>query len=81
MKTVAIDRFGRVLIPKPVRDQLNLHKGQEMTLHIEAGKLVLAPNLQEQVQLVDGFPVFDVEGQTDIGDALAWARAERDKEP
>ena len=80
MKTVAIDPFGRVLIPKLLRDQLNLQKGQELTLHVEAGKLVLEPTLQEQVQLVDGFPVFDMAGQPDINDALAWARAERDKD-
>lgn len=35
--TVTIDKFGRVLIPKPLRDQLGLEPGAELSLDINAG--------------------------------------------
>ena len=35
--TVTIDKFGRVLIPKPLRDQLGLQPGAELSLDVHAG--------------------------------------------
>jgi AbrB family looped-hinge helix DNA binding protein len=78
MNTVAIDRFGRVHIPKQVREHLKLHEGQELELSVEAGKMILKPNVTTKMTLVDGFPVFDVKGQNDLEDAISWSRKERD---
>ncbi len=35
--TVTLDKFGRVLIPKPLRDQLGLEPGAELSLDVHAG--------------------------------------------
>ena len=35
--TVTIDKFGRVLIPKPLRDQLGLTAGAELSLDVHHG--------------------------------------------
>ncbi len=35
--TVTIDKFGRVLIPKPLRDQLGLAPGAELSLDVHTG--------------------------------------------
>ena len=35
--TVTIDKFGRVLIPKPLRDQLGLSAGAELSLDVHTG--------------------------------------------
>ena len=34
---VTIDKFGRVLIPKPLRDQLGLQPGAELSLDVHEG--------------------------------------------
>ena len=35
--TVTIDKFGRVLIPKPLRDRLGLEPGAELVLDVLTG--------------------------------------------
>ena len=35
--TVTIDKFGRVLIPKPLRDRLGLQPGAELALNVATG--------------------------------------------
>lgn len=35
--TVTLDKFGRVLIPKPLRDQLGLLPGAELSLDVHDG--------------------------------------------
>ncbi|OZC01268.1 AbrB/MazE/SpoVT family DNA-binding domain-containing protein [Rubricoccus marinus] len=35
--TVTIDKFGRVLIPKPLRDRLGLSAGAEISLDVHTG--------------------------------------------
>jgi AbrB family looped-hinge helix DNA binding protein len=42
MKT-AIDGFGRILIPRPVREQAALRAGTELDVRCEDGRLVIEP--------------------------------------
>ena len=35
--TTTVDKFGRVLIPKPLRDRLGLTPGTELTLDVHEG--------------------------------------------
>lgn len=60
MTQVSIDRFGRVLIPKKLRDKLGLNAGQTLVLSEQDGHLVLEPQ-QEQLQLKreEGLLVFE----------------------
>ena len=40
---VAMDRAGRIVLPKRVRDGLGLEPGVELELHEEDGRIVLEP--------------------------------------
>jgi len=44
MKTT-IDKAGRVVLPKPVRDELGLTAGQEIDVRVEGGQAVLEPTV------------------------------------
>lgn len=78
MSTLSIDQFGRVLIPKKVRDELSLKVGQALELEVIEGKVVLVPSTISDIRLVEGFPVFDTSGQEDIGDAITFSRNQRE---
>lgn len=81
MTTVKLDKFGRVLIPKPVRDQLKVEANQDLQLSIQDGALVLTPQRSAVLKVVDGLPLLEVEGALtakDVEEALDLARAERD---
>jgi AbrB family looped-hinge helix DNA binding protein len=38
-----MDRFGRVLIPKKVREQLGLEPGEALALEVQDHRLILSP--------------------------------------
>ena len=40
---VAIDKMGRVVVPKPVRDQFALEAGSELELHVDSEGIHLRP--------------------------------------
>ncbi len=83
MTTVKLDKFGRVLIPKPVRDKLKVDANQDLQLSIQDGALVLTPQRSAVLKVVDGLPLLEVEGALtakDVEDAIDLARAERDEQ-
>jgi AbrB family looped-hinge helix DNA binding protein len=58
---VTMDPAGRIVLPKPVRDQLHLDAGVELELVIEGWTLRLepaAPAIRRVVE-VDGWPVLE----------------------
>lgn len=61
MKTT-IDSAGRVVIPKPLREELGLHGGEEIEVTIRDGRIELEPSFNP-VQLVerDGFLAAEIE--------------------
>jgi AbrB family looped-hinge helix DNA binding protein len=61
MKTT-IDSAGRVVIPKPLREELGLRGGEEIEVTIRDGRIELEPSLKH-VQLVerDGFLAAEIE--------------------
>ena len=64
---VSIDRAGRVVIPKEVRDRLSLAADASLSLDIEGGSIRLTPERgpSRSFRTIDGFPVFEaVEGYT-----------------
>jgi AbrB family looped-hinge helix DNA binding protein len=42
MNTLTMTQSGRVVIPKALRDQLNLHEGDEILAEVEDGRLILS---------------------------------------
>ncbi len=56
-----MDRVGRIVLPKPLRDQLQLHEGDEFTVVVEGWTVRLEPSLRpsRRVVDVDGWPVLE----------------------
>ena len=68
-----VDRFGRVVIPKPIRDGLGLRPGTTLTVEEEEDAVVLRavhgePNLvvHDGVLVYTGSAGGDVEGMTGV---------------
>ena len=45
--TLTIDKAGRLVLPKPVRDRLGLHEGSQLELHETSDGLILKQTEQE----------------------------------
>lgn len=64
---VTIDRVGRLVIPKDVRDRLDLAPGVELEIFVEGDSLRFSPrrNPGRRIVEVDGWPVIEaVRGQS-----------------
>jgi AbrB family looped-hinge helix DNA binding protein len=46
---LSIDHTGRVVLPKPVREQFNLTAGSSMDMTVEANRIVLTPHQERPV--------------------------------
>ncbi len=79
--TVTIDRAGRVVIPKDVRDRLSLGPDAELEVAVEGDSIRLAPvrAVGRTFRLVDGFPRIDalVGTTTTDADVQAWRDADQ----
>lgn len=40
-----IDKAGRLVLPKPIRDELGLAAGQEIDVRIDGGKAIIEPSV------------------------------------
>jgi AbrB family looped-hinge helix DNA binding protein len=69
--TVSIDRAGRVVIPKDVRDRLALEADAELEIEIEGDVIRLTPvrRAGRRVVEVDGWPVIERGDGASITDA------------
>lgn len=68
---VSIDRVGRVVIPKEVRDALSLGVDAQLDLTVEGDELRLVPVRQvgRRIVEVDGWPVIEASPGHSISDA------------
>ncbi len=73
---VSIDRAGRVVIPKELRERLSLGPDSQLEITVHDDALHLAPlrTRGRRIVLVDGWPVIEaVEGMTvSDADVLRW---------
>jgi AbrB family looped-hinge helix DNA binding protein len=73
-----IDRFGRIVIPKDVRDDMGLEAGAVLQIEKEGEKIVLQPVQGEpQVMEKKGILVFTGTAVGDVGAALHEHRKRR----
>lgn len=74
----SIDKFGRVLIPKKVRDDLGLHPGEVLCVEEHGREITLKP-LRETPNLVnkDGVLVYSGSAVGDIEGTISAHRKER----
>lgn len=57
--TITVDRAGRVVLPKPVRDKLQLSAGDSLELESSEGQIILRPvRGTAQMRMRDGIWVF-----------------------
>ncbi|HTP06476.1 MAG TPA: AbrB/MazE/SpoVT family DNA-binding domain-containing protein [Nitrospirota bacterium] len=76
MKTT-LDRFGRVVVPKDIRDRLGLRPGAEIEIDEKGNEVVLKPVEQEPALMVrEGILVYS---GTATGDLRGAVRAHRDE--
>ncbi len=79
--TITVDKAGRVVLPKPVRDKLQLQAGDSLELDSSGGEIVLRPIRRTvQMRLRDGIWVFRT-GQpisaASVNETIRQARDER----
>ncbi|MCY4373116.1 MAG: AbrB/MazE/SpoVT family DNA-binding domain-containing protein [Spirochaetaceae bacterium] len=75
---VTIDRAGRVVVPKPLRDRFNLVAGTELEIESTGDGLNLRKTASEPtLTRKKGFLVHHGTGRADI-DVVDFIRAERD---
>lgn len=78
---VAIDQFGRVLIPKKIRDHLGITPGSEMSIQEAKNGVVKLQLVELDNVLVNegGVLVFHGSKTGDLEDAVSALREERTK--
>jgi AbrB family looped-hinge helix DNA binding protein len=75
-----LDKFGRILIPKQVRDDLGLSPGSVLKLEERDEEIVLKPVTERSpLVLEDGILVYTGEVEGDLEAALQRDRNERSR--
>jgi AbrB family looped-hinge helix DNA binding protein len=73
-----LDRFGRVVVPKPMREELGLEAGAGLTIEVVDGALRLTPIVDEvPLSETEGLLVYDGEPTGDLSAAVHALRAQR----
>ncbi len=76
----SLDRFGRIVIPKKIREDFNLKAGSPIRIEEGDQAIILKPiHGEPNLHVKDGVLVFTGTPLEDLGDALARHREERMK--
>lgn len=68
---VTVDRFGRVVIPKPLRDRLGLDAGSVLEIEQREEAVLLRPSkVEPDLVEEDGVVVFTGEAEGNLGAAV-----------
>jgi AbrB family looped-hinge helix DNA binding protein len=75
-----LDKFGRIVVPKDVRDGLGLRPGDALMVRETPDGIYLQPlsTTDSSLREINGVLVFDGVLDEPIQDVVAWARAERE---
>ena len=77
MKTT-LDRFGRIVVPKDIRDRLGLHSGVEVEINEQGGTVLLKPAEGGiPLEMEDGVLVYKGTAKSDLIDAVRLHREAR----
>ncbi|WP_293909727.1 AbrB/MazE/SpoVT family DNA-binding domain-containing protein [Deinococcus sp.] len=77
-----VDQFGRILLPKKLREALHVKAGGRLYLHLEGEQLTITPEYRTAtIRMEDGLPVIEFANKTRIiGDPVAEMREARERE-
>ena len=75
-----IDRFGRIVLPKKLRDDFNLEPGSQIHIEESGQDIILKPiHGEPNLRLKEGVLVFSGVPLGDLNNALAKHREDRSK--
>ena len=78
--STTLDRFGRILIPKPVRDRLGLDPGDSLRIEVKGDEVVLHPvRAPSTWEVRDGFPIWTGPVPAEALDIVAFIRKQREE--
>lgn len=78
MATTKLDKFGRIVIPKPIRDHLGLEAGAELDITETGETIILTPMTRPPLVKRKGhILVYTGEAEGDLVDAVRRDREER----
>jgi AbrB family looped-hinge helix DNA binding protein len=78
MQTTTVDRFGRIVLPKKLRDDFNLEPGSQIQIEESGQKIILKPiHGEPNLRLKGGVLVFTGVPVGDLNKAVAKHRDER----
>lgn len=78
MRLLTIDEFGRILIPKQVREQLGINTPTQVSLEIEQGRIILQPISKEpEIFYEEGVLVVKTEPLENLETIIDELREER----
>ncbi len=76
----SVDRFGRIVIPKKIREDFNLESGTPIRIEKNEQSIILTPvHGEPNLRVKDGVLVFSGIPLEDFSDALAKHRENRIK--
>lgn len=80
--TLEVDKFGRVLFPKKLREALHLQPGEKLRAHLEGDLLTVTPEPRAAtLREHNGFLLVDLPGESVLqGDPVEEAREARIRE-
>ena len=78
IKETIVDRFGRIVIPKKIREHFNLEAGTQVRFEESEEGIVLKPvHGEPNLHWKEGVLVFSGSALGDLSDAIAKHREER----
>ena len=75
-----IDKFGRVVIPKTIRENLGIQPGVHMEIKEDQDRIILSVDQEKtQLELEEGVLVFTGKIAGDLSDVISRKREERSR--
>jgi AbrB family looped-hinge helix DNA binding protein len=79
--SVTMDSAGRLVLPRKIREQLNLHGGSRLNLELEKDSVRLVPMPEEEARIVmrNGRHVIETSSPLGVGEIRKAILAEREE--
>jgi AbrB family looped-hinge helix DNA binding protein len=75
---ISIDKAGRVVLPKPLRDKLRLEPGDDLLVEADGDQITLRPS-RPQAVLKKEYGIWVYQGEASRLPIVEWLEEEREK--